>query len=84
MYEAVYSLGIDAAWRLQEWGTLESMLASVNKVESKLSAEYLIDDAFIISSSKLIVNLFRNHNEDFKGALYKARLSVSIFVSPRK
>lgn len=92
MSNSVLALGVEATWRLQQWGQLENMSAPSgrigdlrsdlsNFVDSRIPKEFSADDMFMISSGNLLLHFQKCNKEEFRNILSGARQRVMSFLS---
>jgi hypothetical protein len=69
-------LGVEAAWRLQQWDDLDTMTA-MKTAQPRPSSRQSLVDPFVVHSGKLFNNILKQDNQGFQACMKEARMNVS-------
>jgi hypothetical protein len=86
MFQQTYSLGIDAAMKLQNWGELQNIVTEVERCSiqsiemltenSSHFSSYYNEDVFMFSTGILLLSLINKTDNVFQKVLYESRQRV--------
>lgn len=69
-------LGVEAAWRLQQWDDLDAMASPPRNHQPKPSAAHSLVDPFVVHTGKLLTTIVKRDNENFQTIVHEARMNV--------